>query len=96
MWIVVDIVLTVAKDKLKFALNNIVKTLKEIFARGIKVQLCALDKATVGGKGKMFMLILEADIFIGFVWNKGTKIQILSVLVNKCEAQPCFVSSLLL
>jgi hypothetical protein len=49
----------IAKDGIKLALN-VTKTLKEIFARGNKVQLWALYKGPRGGgRGKLFMLILD-------------------------------------
>lgn len=54
---IVEVLLMVAKDKIKLALN-IIRTLKEIFARGNKVQLCALYKGAGDGRGKLFTLIL--------------------------------------
>lgn len=52
--------LIVAKDKIKLALN-IIKTSKEIVARGNKVQLCALYKSAGDGRGKLFTLILGQE-----------------------------------
>lgn len=47
----------VAKDKIKLALD-IIKALKEVFARVNKVRLCALYKGAGNGRGKLFTLIL--------------------------------------
>lgn len=89
---IVGVLLMVAKDTIKVALN-IIKTLKEIFARGNKVQLCALYKGAGDGRDKLSTLILgnRSNIFIEFVWKKVSNVI--------CSGQPmqtiaCFMSCL--
>lgn len=53
----VGVLLMVAKDTIKVALD-IIKTVKEILARGNKVQSCALYKGAGDVRGRLFMLIL--------------------------------------
>lgn len=90
---IVEVLLMVAKDKIKLV-SNIIKTLKDIFARGNKVLLCALYKGAGDGRNKLFTLILGNRSRHLYWICLEKKSQMSSVLVNPCKPLPCFISCL--